>query len=72
MRSAIDEATSRLDAFINAASEPTDWPELIPFSSTAKLPGMNPANLPTWAGQFATELATETETPPDLAVGLTL
>jgi hypothetical protein len=72
MSTVYEDAASRFDSFIDATSEPTDWPELIPFGSTAKLPDMNPATLPTWAGQFAAELATETETPPDLAVGLTL
>jgi hypothetical protein len=72
MNTLYDQANSRLDSFIDATAQPAAWPELIPFSSTAKLPGMNPANLPTWAGRFAAELATETETPPDLAVGLTL
>ena len=63
---------------ITAAEEPEtisvqseDWPSLIPLDAS-DLPGLEPTLLPTWAGDFAASLAASTETPAELAIGLTL
>lgn len=72
MSTVYDQASSRLDEFINATTQPTGWAELIPFGIGAELPAMQSEYLPSFAGQFAQELTTETETPSGLAVALAL
>ena len=51
--------------------EPEPWPDLIPLEAP-KLPRLDLALLPGWAGTFARELAASTETPPELAGGMVL
>lgn len=63
---------ARLDSYAIPVKPQQEWPELIPFGSTVHLPTMSPELLPSWAGQFAAELAVETETPTGLAVSLIL
>ncbi|WP_166257673.1 YfjI family protein [Marinobacter salicampi] len=48
-----------------------DWPDLIPLSAPS-LPGLDPKLLPDWAGEYARAVAAETETSPELAVGMIL
>jgi len=48
-----------------------DWPELVPLDAP-NLPCLDPAHLPGWAGDFAQAVAADTETPPELAVGMVL
>ncbi len=58
---------------ISRATPPADdeWPELIELETT-DLPRLRADILPGWAGAFAQALAVATETPPELATGLTL
>ncbi|MEP1214785.1 MAG: YfjI family protein [Marinobacter sp.] len=57
---------------INAKPPEIDhWPDLIPLSAPS-LPGLDPSLLPGWAGEYAHALAAETETSPELAVGMIL
>jgi len=55
----------------SAALPAEDWPELVPLNAP-DLPRLDPAHLPGWAGDFAQAVATDTETPPELAVGMVL
>ncbi len=48
-----------------------DWPELIPLDAL-ELPSLDASILPVWAGAFAQSLAENTETPPELAIGMIL
>ncbi len=48
-----------------------DWPKLIPLSAP-DLPEIDPSLIPSWAGQYANAVAAETETSPELAVGMIL
>lgn len=54
-----------------AVPPPEDWPELVPLNAP-HLPRLDPGLLPTWAGDFARALSVDTETPPELAVGMIL
>jgi len=55
----------------SAAPPSEDWPELVPLNAP-DLPRLDPAHLPGWAGDFAQAVAADTETPPELAVGMVL
>lgn len=48
-----------------------DWPQLVPLN-TPKLPRLDLALLPGWAGDYARALSTDTESPPELAAGMVL
>ncbi|MCF6355961.1 MAG: DUF3987 domain-containing protein [Candidatus Polarisedimenticolaceae bacterium] len=48
-----------------------EWPVLVPLDAP-NLPSLDPAHLPTWAGDYASALAADTETPPELAAGMIL
>ena len=48
-----------------------DWPELV-LIDVPMLPTLKPEYLPGWAGDFAHALAKDTETPPELAIGMVL
>ena len=50
---------------------PAPWPDLVPLA-TPKLPRLDAGSLPAWAGDYAAALATATETPPELAIGMIL
>ena len=52
-------------------SPPDDWPILIPIDEP-QLPRLDCMHLPAWAGEFATALSAETETPAELVVGMIL
>ena len=54
-----------------AAPPPEDWPELVPLN-TPNLPRLDLAHLPGWAGDYASAIAADTETPPELAAGMVL
>ena len=50
-----------------------DWPKLVPFDSTSEnLPSIDPSWIPSWAGEFASCLSIETETPTELAAAMVL
>jgi len=55
----------------SAAPPAEDWPELVPLDAP-NLPRLDLAHLPGWAGDFARAVAADTETPPELAVGMVL
>jgi hypothetical protein len=55
----------------SAAPPPEDWPELVPLD-TPNLPRLDLKCLPSWAGEFARAIATDTKTPPELAAGMIL
>jgi len=55
----------------NACSSQEEWPALVPLDTPA-LPRIDLAHLPSWAGDFAQAVATDTETPPELAAGMIL
>lgn len=59
------------DLLKSAAPPPEDWPELVPLDAP-NLPRLDMAHLPSWAGEYARALATDTETPPELAAGMVL
>ncbi|MGM0583756.1 MAG: YfjI family protein [Pseudomonadota bacterium] len=48
-----------------------DWPELIPLEG-GEVPALTPDMVSGWLGEFAEALADATETPVELAVGLSL
>ncbi|MCG7969991.1 MAG: DUF3987 domain-containing protein [Candidatus Thiodiazotropha taylori] len=50
---------------------PDDWVELVPLD-TPNLPRLDVKHLPGWAGDYARAIAADTETPPELAVGMVL
>ena len=54
-----------------AAPPPEDWPELVPLDAP-NLPRLDLAHLPGWAGDYASALAADTETPAELAAGMVL
>jgi len=59
------------DLLKSAAPPSEDWPELVPLNAP-DLPRLDPAHLPGWAGDFTQAVAADTETPPELAVGMVL
>lgn len=59
------------DLLKTAAPPPEDWPELVPLDAP-NLPRLDLAHLPGWAGDYARAIATDTETPPELAAGMIL
>lgn len=57
---------------LKSAAAPTeDWPALVPLDAP-NLSCIDPTHLPAWAGDYARALATDTETPTELAVGMVL
>ena len=60
-----------LAAEIRAALESYEWQSLISLD-TPSLPSLNLSLFPTWMGVFAQALSECTETPPELAGGMTL
>ena len=61
-----------ISTLLNSAVPPSeDWPELIPLEA-ADLPKLDLSHLPSWASDFAVELAKATETPPELAGSMVL
>lgn len=48
-----------------------EWPELVSLD-TPDLPSIDISNLADWAGDYASEVSANTETPPELAVGMIL
>lgn len=60
------------DLLKSAAPPPVDeWPKLVPLCAP-NLPQLDLAHLPYWAGDYARAIAADTETPPELAVGMVL
>lgn len=59
------------DLLKTAAVPEEDWPALVPLDAP-NLPRLDLAHLPGWAGDYARALATDTETPPELAAGMIL
>lgn len=59
------------DLLKSAAPPPEDWPELVPLDAP-NLPRLDLAHLPSWAGDYARAIASDTETPPELAAGMVL
>ena len=59
------------DLLKTAAPPPEDWPEMVPLDAP-NLPRLDLAHLPGWAGDYASALAADTETPPELAAGMIL
>ena len=55
----------------NTETQTTDWPTLVPLDASV-LPSLKPAYLPGWAGDFARAVSLDTETPPELAIGMVL
>lgn len=55
----------------SAAPPQEDWPTLVPLDAP-DLPRIDSSHLPAWAGDYARALAADTETPPELAVGMIL
>lgn len=54
-----------------AAETPPEWQPLIPLDMPA-LPSLKGGVLPGWAGKYAAALSDDTETPPELAIGMVL
>ncbi|WP_295389100.1 YfjI family protein [uncultured Thiodictyon sp.] len=55
----------------SAPKEPAPWQDLVPLA-TPKLPRLEPGSLPVWAGTYAAALASATETPAELPIGMIL
>ena len=55
----------------SAAPPPKEWPDLVPLDAPT-LPRLDLAHMSSWAGDYARALATDTETPPELAAGMIL
>lgn len=63
---------SSVAATIDNALDPEPWPKLIAFDDDTDLPKLDAKLLPTWLGDYAHALSSSVETPPELAIGLTL
>lgn len=59
-------------AAIDKAIDPNPWPEVIPFKSHSTLPALDANALPDWLADYANALSESLETPPELAIGMTL
>ncbi|MEU6647636.1 DUF3987 domain-containing protein [Saccharomonospora sp. NPDC046836] len=55
-----------------AATLPDAWPDPIPLNQRPPLPDFPNHALPAWLGEFTSAIATETQTPVDMAAALAL
>ncbi len=59
------------DTITQAEIPQDEWPELVPLDAP-NLPRLDLAYLPDWAGDYASAVAADTETPQELAAGMVL